>query len=161
MGKKEQGKDREGIAPVIPGRKGIRLAAAIAASCVLVMLLAASFILLSEAGGMSGSIAAEEIIVMLDSTSWLTDREGREAFSRLSGIDTDGRLSVFRTSGETVLLVFDAAATIAAAEDGILSGDILGIPFTLHYSESPSGEGRSLTLLSGEDKVIYSFRGSL
>ncbi len=132
-----------------------RLAAALLLSFILVFSIALFFIILSEAGtGRRSEYQMDELLHQLDGSSWRTDRKGRESFLSAFGSETDGTLALWRTGDDHAVVSFGTFSTLVRDESGILSGSIDGKTFTLHFSGE--GEGSAVTIVSGEDTVIYS-----
>ena len=135
----------------------VKLGAAILISFTLVSAMAVFFIRLSEAGKPSTPFSdVRDTVIALDGSVWQTDKDGRKLFAEAFGHRTDGSLSIRRSGDDTLIFSFGSVSVAAGFCDGYLSGFLGDSLFTVHISESRTGEGESLSILSGETVIVYS-----
>lgn len=137
----------------------MRLGAAVLISLTLVSAMAFFFIGLSEAGRPATPVSdIRDTVIALDGSVWQTDKDGRKLFMEAFGHRTDGNLSISRSGDDTLIFCFGFVSVAAGFSDGYLSGFLGDSLFTVHVSESHTGEGESLSILSGETVIVYSAR---
>ena len=137
----------------------MRLVAAVLISLTLVSAMAFFFIGLSEAGRPATPVSdIRDTVIALDGSVWQTDKDGRKLFAEAFGHRTDGSLSISRSGDDTLIFCFGPVSAAAGFSGGYLSGFLGEGLFTVHISESRTGEGEALSILSGETVIVYSAR---
>ena len=137
----------------------VKLGAAILISLTLVSAMAFFFIGLSEAGRPATPVSdIRDAVIALDGSVWKTDKNGRKLFMEAFGYRTDGSLSISRSGDDTLIFCFGPVSAAAGFSEGYLSGFLGEGLFTVHISESRTGEGEALSILSGETVIVYSAR---
>ena len=137
----------------------MRLGAAVLISLTLVSSMAVFFIRLSEAGRPATPFSdIRDTVIALDGSVWQTDKDGRNSFMDAFGYRTDGSLSISRSGDDTLIFCFGPVSVAAGFSGGYLSGFLGESLFTVHISESHTGEGEALSILSGETVIVYSAR---
>lgn len=134
----------------------IRLVIAIAISFLIVSALAVFFIRLSERfTGITDENDAEDVVRDLDGTEWETDKEGKRTFERVFQMEAPQSLEIERIGRTSALFVFGDISTSVALDDGYLCGVLNGREFLVSVSQSHTGEGKAVSILSGEELIVF------
>ena len=122
----------------------------------IVSALAVFFIRLSERfTGITDENDAEDVVRDLDGTEWVTDKEGKRTFERVFQMEAPQSLEIERIGRTAALFVFGDISTSVALDDGYLCGVLNGREFLVSVSQSHTGEGKAVSILSGEELIVF------
>ena len=91
----------------------------------------------------------------LDGTEWETDKEGKRTFERVFQMEAPQSLEIERIGRTAALFVFGDISTSVALDDGYLCGVLNGREFLVSVSQSHTGEGKAVSILSGEELIVF------
>ena len=134
----------------------LRIAIAVIISGAIVTAIAVFFLVLAER--FTGFVPAEDIqsvIASLDDTEWQLNSSNRKTFENVFFMEAPHALHVERDGKRMLAFSFDDISTVVAPFDGYLTGYLNGVRFSASVSISPAGEGEALSLLAGDELIVF------
>ncbi len=134
----------------------LRLAIAVIISGAIVTAIAVFFLVLAER--FTGFVPAEDIqsvIVSLGDTEWQLNSSNRKKFENVFFMEAPHTMHIVREGKRMLVFSFDDISTVVAPLDGYLTGFLNGVRFSASVSISPAGEGEALSLLVGDELIVF------